>query len=247
MKMNPPSISKTSLLKSFAVAVAALAAAVNGASADVLDITNNAVIARGASIGTPTAGVYDPVFSPTTGRYSGVEGLIQTGFWNDGTTLSVGPGINSSLVAFEINTNSNYLYAVGALDNNSPFGTLYGVGGGIADNFAGVYNLTGPEILIKYTYAGDADLNGVVDGTDYSFLDTGFNGGLSGWFNGDFNHDGVVDGTDYGFIDTGFNGQGAPLSVVGETGLQAQPVPEPGTGAVALVVGRELANGFAMG
>ena len=30
---------------------------------------------------------------------------------------------------------------------------------------------------MKYTYFGDADLNGKIDGTDYSKIDAGFNSG----------------------------------------------------------------------
>ena len=57
-------------------------------------------------------------------------------------------------------------------------------------------------VLVKYTYAGDANLDGRVTGDDYSAAD--FNilvPGASGWVNGDFNYDGVVSGDDYSAID----------------------------------------------
>ena len=56
---------------------------------------------------------------------------------------------------------------------------------------------------MKYTWFGDADLSGSVDGTDYGLIDQGFlsNGALTGWFNGDFDYSGTIDGTDYGLID----------------------------------------------
>ena len=44
---------------------------------------------------------------------------------------------------------------------------------------------------MKYTYYGDANLDGAVDGADYQQIDNGFGGGLTGWSNGDFNYDGV--------------------------------------------------------
>jgi hypothetical protein len=96
-------------------------------------------------------------------------------------------------------------------------------------------NTTTSDILVKYTYYGDADLNGVVNGADYIQIDNGFGMHLTGWFNGDFNYDGVVNGTDYSLIDNAFNqikATGAlPLSLITTpTNLIAvsnQAVPEP--------------------
>ena len=67
-------------------------------------------------------------------------------------------------------------------------------------------------ILIKYTYYGDANFNGRVDGGDYSHIDTTFNqehtaGNIGGWLNGDFDYTGGVDGADYALIDGSFNAQ----------------------------------------
>jgi hypothetical protein len=70
--------------------------------------------------------------------------------------------------------------------------------------FDGV-NTTTNDVLVKYTYYGDADLNGTVNGADYQQIDNGFGLGLTGWSNGDFNYDGVVDGSDYSLIDNAFN------------------------------------------
>jgi hypothetical protein len=66
--------------------------------------------------------------------------------------------------------------------------------------------------LVKYTYFGDTDLSGTVDGGDYTKTDTGFDVGLSGWNNGDFNYDNKVDGSDYTLIDNAFNGGGGSLA-----------------------------------
>ena len=70
------------------------------------------------------------------------------------------------------------------------------------------------DILVKYTYLGDTNLGGVVDGSDYSNIDNGFINHLTGWFNGDFNDDNVIDGSDYTLIDNAFNQQGATLADV---------------------------------
>ncbi len=69
------------------------------------------------------------------------------------------------------------------------------------------------DVLVKYTYFGDANLDGVVNGSDYTLIDNGFNSHLIGWLNGDFNYDGVVNGDDYTVIDDAFNTQGPALTV----------------------------------
>ncbi len=64
-------------------------------------------------------------------------------------------------------------------------------------------------VLVAYTFFGDANLDGRVDGSDYTKIDASFSNHLTGWINGDFNYDGVVDGSDYTLIDNAFNTQGA--------------------------------------
>ncbi len=68
------------------------------------------------------------------------------------------------------------------------------------------------DVLIKYTYFGDANLDGIVNGDDYTLIDNGFNNGLAGWHNGDFNYDGAINGDDYTLIDNAFNTQGPALT-----------------------------------
>lgn len=73
-------------------------------------------------------------------------------------------------------------------------------------------NIDSTAILIKYTYYGDTDLNGVVDFDDYARIDSAFLGGGTGtWFDGDSSYDGVIDFDDYALIDTAFLLQGPPL------------------------------------
>jgi fibronectin-binding autotransporter adhesin len=97
-------------------------------------------------------------------------------------------------------------------------------------------NTTSADVLVKYTYYGDADLSGKIDGADYALIDTGFHTpGASGWVNGDFNYDGVIDGTDYSLIDNTFNqyfATGAsPLALIAgsASSIATSAVPEPTT------------------
>ncbi len=124
-----------------------------------------------------------------------------------------------------------------------------GSGGVLLSSFDG-QSVTSTDVLVKYTYFGDANLDGVVNGSDYTLIDNGFNNTLTGWHNGDFNYDGVVNGDDYTLIDNAFNTQGAslaaepmemvaiPTSQIAGGSLAA--VPEPGNLGVAAVAAAVL-------
>jgi hypothetical protein len=96
-------------------------------------------------------------------------------------------------------------------------------------------------IVGKYTYLGDADLDGQVTSQDYTAIDAnlGTNGldlGVS-WFYGDMDFDGNITTADYTGIDSALGfGQGNPLS------LSAQSVPEPSAifSAIALATSISL-------
>ena len=126
--------------------------------------------------------------------------------------------------------------AVGVIQNDQGGSPLYTA----ANPFDG-YTPGPDDTLVKYTYYGDANLDGKVDGADYGQIDAGFlsGGALTGWFYGDFNYDGVVDASDYTLIDNGFNLQGPSLSAavaVPTAELSAAAVPEPAAAAVVAVV-----------
>jgi hypothetical protein len=78
--------------------------------------------------------------------------------------------------------------------------------------------------VVKYTFYGDTDFNGFVDGDDYARIDNGFNTGLSGWFNGDCDLNGFVDGDDYALIDNAFLTQNQTLARVAD--ILAGPDPD---------------------
>jgi hypothetical protein len=130
------------------------------------------------------------------GSLPAVTALLATGLangqWN-------GKGIASAAA----HTNTTHLTALGIIQN-----TLYGGTGQPA--FDGTDPLP-TDILVKYTWYGDANLDGKVDGSDYSRIDSALQSGATGWYNGDFNYDGLVNGTDYALVDNAFNQQGAGL------------------------------------
>ncbi len=111
------------------------------------------------------------------------------GNWN-------GEGIQSSAAA----SDPAHLTALGILANNAGGSTP------IYTSFDG-QTAVNTDVLVKTTIYGDANLDGQVDGSDYTLIDNGFNTHATGWINGDFNYDGVIDGSDYTLIDNAFNTQ----------------------------------------
>jgi hypothetical protein len=146
---------------------------------------------------------------------STIQSLVASGYNYAGGGTWAGTGITSSLAA----GNSNHLTAVGVVQNNQDGSVLYGSG-----NLFGGLTPGASDILIKYTYVGDLNLDGQVDGSDYSLIDGGYAGSAGtatgGWLNGDINGDGVIDGSDYTMLDNAFNNQQAalkPAAVVAAT------------------------------
>jgi hypothetical protein len=159
-----------------------------------LDVTDNDLI------------VVDGDLSQITNQIAGGYDLAAGATW-------AGQGIISSSAAAD----TSHLMALGVEPNNANGRTLFGSGTplGLFDGQS-----PGPDaVLVKYTYAGDANLDGKVDGSDYSLIDNGYANHLTGWANGDFNYDGVIDGSDYTLIDNAFNKQTAAVtaSVATET------------------------------
>jgi hypothetical protein len=88
---------------------------------------------------------------------------------------------------------------------------------------------SGSSVLVKYTYGGDASLDGKVNVDDYGRIDFNVSlPGASGWYNGDFNYDGKINVDDYGIIDFNVAVQGPPLaSSASAVDSQVSPVTLP--------------------
>jgi hypothetical protein len=187
-----------------------------------LDLGNNDLIAQNGNLATVT---------------SSIQSGYNAGNWN-------GSGITSVSAA----NDSTHLTALAVIQNS-----VTGLPGGatLYTTFDSVPS-TSADVLVKYTYYGDTNLDGTVDGSDYSRIDNGYLNGLTGWFNGDFNYDGVIDGSDYTLIDNAYNTQGASLaaSVAGPTAVATaevaggtSAVPEPATlGLLGVGVGSLLSS-----
>jgi hypothetical protein len=202
--------------------VAASTFAMNTSSRSTLTVPSLMIGPNGNGwSGTVDVGRNDLIIA--TGSLATVTSQLQSGYGNGSWN---GPGIDSSFAA----NDSTHLTAVGVLLNDNGTGqAIYGSSNPFDGTLPSV-----DSILVKLTYYGDANLDGKVDGSDYSKIDNGYLNHLTGWSNGDFNYDGVIDGSDYTLIDNAHNMQGASLSaaIAGETAeITGSPagasVPEP--------------------
>jgi fibronectin-binding autotransporter adhesin len=151
---------------------------------------------------------FDAMQSQIVSGYAG-------GAWN-------GPGINSAAAAAGFNGHTTALGYVEA--------SQAGFGGG---TFGG-QSVDADAVLVRYTFSGDANVDGKVDLTDFTFLAANFNKATGAtWLNGDFNYDGKVDLTDFTFLASNFN-SAMPADPVAAAPRLGSAVPEPATlGAAA--------------
>lgn len=168
-----------------------------------LDLTNNSLVID--YTGT----------SPGTARTNLINGCAG-GSWN-------GTGINSSIATSIAADNANsHKTAIGYAEAS----TL-----GIT-TFRGV-SVDTTAILLRYTYTGDANLDGMVNAMDFGALAGNF-GSATGkiWIQGDFNYDGVVNSLDFAALASNFD---LSMPTSADASALASFVPEPSLLACAFL------------
>jgi hypothetical protein len=129
--------------------------------------------------------------------------------------------ILSGRITTSLNTGGHALgYADNAALNRSTFGGV---------------SVTTSQILVGYTFAGDANLDGNVNALDFNALATNFGVGTS-WPAGDFTYDGAVDTSDFTALSQNF-GKSMPSPSIALGAV----VPEP---AVGIACGFVILAGF---
>ena len=167
-----------------------------------LDLTSNKLIIKNAA---------DFIGTWNGTAYTNFVGLVQSGrnggAWNGGGIVT--SSASADLTGLGIAT---------AQQAGRAGGTFGGV------------SVSAADLLIMYTYAGDANLDGKINIDDYGRIDgnVASSGSVFGWFNGDFNYDGKINIDDYGIIDGNINRQGSPFGTAGVPGPEGMvAVPEP--------------------
>jgi len=168
-----------------------------------LDLTNNDLIIDNATL-------------------ADVEDLVRSGANSTISPDWTGHGITSSYVPMQTGTTLGVIRNV-ANPKLASGPALYSLFDG--------ETLVGNEILVKYTWNGDFDLDGKVTSFDYALLDAGFAGttqigGQAGWFFGDANLDGTVDTFDYSLLQSGYS---AYIS------SGSNPLPEPSALSLGII------------
>jgi hypothetical protein len=143
----------------------------------VLDLTNNSAAIEYAG-GSPLNTIGSWIMS----GYAG-------GSWS-------GTGIISSSAASNNALPGAHITALG-----------YGEASSIFSGFPALFvgqGVDSSSVLIRYTLAGDANLDGIVDTIDFNLLAENFSEGSKSWTDGDFNYDGNVDTTDFNLLAANF-------------------------------------------
>src|SRR6185369_3745152 len=127
---------------------------------------------------------YDAV-SPLAQTEGWIASGLNGGTWDGNGLITSQPAALNQLTTLGIAEASNVL----------------GLGAGDTAVFSG-FTVDSTSVLVKYTYAGDANLDGTINADDYAAIDFySPQAGASGYFNGDFNHDGAINADDYSLID----------------------------------------------
>jgi uncharacterized repeat protein (TIGR03803 family) len=145
----------------------------------------------------------DPVLLVVNGSAFTNNGTIDIGtndmIIHNGNLTQITPGLFSSSAS----TSTTLAIELNNDGHGNPLMTTF-------DN----QTVTTTDVLVKYTYFGDTNLDGSVTAADYLAIDNAFSFNstnpttpLTGWDNGDFNYDGLINGDDYTLIDNAFNSQ----------------------------------------
>jgi autotransporter-associated beta strand protein len=247
-----------------------LIAAVTGALPANSLVTNNGhlVINGNATLGSLT-GTGTLSLSPATGtttvKLATNSGLSTEGGITIATNSVLDITNNHMIINYAAGTQAatdttvrGYLttgYAGGLLNGktgitSSTAAATPGFAVGYADGADGVVaGLSSGQLEIKYTRYGDANLDGVVSGDDFTILVGNLGKSVSAWDKGDFNYDGVVSGDDFTLLvgNLGKASNGADITLpaadlaaidafAAANGLLAS-VPEPTSAGLLLAAG----------
>jgi hypothetical protein len=184
---------------------------VQTANGSTLDLADNDLVID--YTGSSTLGTWDG------SSYTAKTGLVARGRASDGAWNH--SGINSASAA-----DSGGLTALGIAEASQVLGLS-----GTQTAVWSAQTVDSSSLLIKYTYAGDANLDGKLNIDDYVRIDSSITNSLNGWWNGDFNYDGKLNVDDYLIIDNNIAIGGLPNMIANDVSA----IPEPASGLGLLI------------
>ncbi len=226
-------------------------------ASSVLNIAAGAKMQLASGIGGVT--VQLPAATPATAIAAGGALDVTNNHLFINYTSATQAAINSAVRGYLINgynggtwTGTSGIGGAGGAINSStaalPANKHYGLG--YADGADGVVTgLSSGQIEIKYTLYGDANLDGIVSGDDFTILVGNLGKTVTGWDKGDFNYDGLVTGDDFtllvGNLGKQDNGASVTLPAADYAAINAFAaangftisVPEPASAGLLLAAG----------
>jgi hypothetical protein len=177
---------------------------------DALDINDHGMVIEYGSNPSPVGDLSFVANSgPRNYPANSIQAYAQTGInglnWN-------GPGIMSSVAE----NDPNGLTAVGIADENdllNVYPSNFTVAGSGTGTWMGQPINDPNNVLVRMTYYGDGNLDGVVNRLDVTALSQGFSGlaGYVGWSDGDYTYSGDITKVDVSLLAQSYLFQGAPL------------------------------------
>jgi hypothetical protein len=174
----------------------------------MLDLTNNAMAVE---------------FGTSPSPISSIRAALQSGYANGAWT---GSGIVSSSAA-AIAANSSNLH-------KTAIGYALGSAIGSPSTWFG-QSVDGNSVLMRYTIAGDANLDGQVNSSDFTKLAQAFGATNGFWSQGDFNYDGIVNALDFNILAGNF---GQVMSSPALGSFVPEPAAMSALGVIALLARR---------
>jgi hypothetical protein len=177
-----------------------------GDNAAVSRLSTLTIANNGAPLGTRTyTGTFDLknndlIVDYTAGNsastLAALRDMIRAAFANGAWT---GAGLTSSAAAAD----PTHLTALGVASNAVLQRT----------SFSGL-STSGTQVFVRYTYYGDADLNGATTLDDFTLFLNGYQTGGNTWVQGDFDYSGLVTLDDFTLFLAGYQQQGVPLAAI---------------------------------
>lgn len=165
----------------------------------------------------------DHPFDPSAARAEASDFASNLAMGRNGGTWDGPVGFTSSVAAADRVAKGFEITGVGMALN----GDLATFGYVPYSTFGSHSGLDNSTILVRYTYAGDANLDGKIDSWDFGLYDIGrqitegTRQGPISWLVGDFNYDNRVNNADLAILQRNFAAQGQPIYP------EATPTPEP--------------------